>query len=108
MTPISPTKTEALSLARKLKELLLSENIPVENVYLFGSCVHESTHPWSDIDVAIVHRPFLPTHFEERTKIRRSRRSIDLRIEPISFRLEDFENEYFSLAKGVKSDGVLV
>lgn len=108
MTPRPPSKAEALMLAKKLKELLLSQNIPVENVFLFGSSVHEKTDPWSDIDVAIVHHPFLASRFEERTAIRRSRRALDLRIETVSFRPEDFNNAYFALAREVKKNGIKV
>lgn len=108
MTPRAPSKAEALVLAKKLKELLLAQDIPVENVFLFGSSVRGDTHSWSDIDVAIVHRPFLTSRFEERTAIRRSRRALDLRIETVSFRPEDFDNEYFALAREVKKNGIPV
>lgn len=108
MTPVAPTKAEALILARKLKDILLSQNIPVEKVFLFGSSARADTHAWSDIDVAVVHRPFLASHFDERIAIRRARRVLDLRIETISFRPEDFENKYFTLAQEVKEHGIPV
>lgn len=108
MTPIAPTKTEALDLAKRFKEILISRNIPVEKVFLFGSSAREETHAWSDIDIAIVHRPFLASHFDERVAIRRARRPLDLRIETVAFRPEDFDNKYFTLAQEVKEHGISV
>lgn len=97
-----------MTLARALKRHLHVRGIPVERMYLFGSTVRGDTHSWSDIDVAIVHRPFLQTHFAERTAIRRERRAVDLRLETVCFRPEDIERPTFALAQEVLRTGVLV
>jgi predicted nucleotidyltransferase len=108
MTPIAPTFAEALKSARALKAHLQKQGIPVEKVLLFGSTLTGKTHAWSDIDVAIIHRPFHASHFEERTAIRRARRTIDLRLETICFRPEDMERKTFALAQEVLKTGIVV
>lgn len=108
MTPTPPTREEALRCARALKKHLQKIGIPVERVLLFGSTLTGNTHAWSDIDVAVIHQPFHASHFEERTTIRKARRSIDLRLETICFRPEDFSRPTFALAREVQRTGVEV
>jgi len=104
----SPTEQEALSLARRLREKLQSERIPVRDLILFGSIVRGEQHPWSDIDIAILCEPFLPTRHEENMEVRKARRNIDVRISPLCLHPKDFQNRYWRLPKEIARNGVKV
>jgi predicted nucleotidyltransferase len=102
------TKADALHLAKSLKERLLKNGYPVHAVYLYGSMAKGTQHPSSDIDVAVVCDPFLPTRHEENMVFRRVRRDIDRRIEPVTLHPEDFANKYSTIAREVKRFGIVV
>lgn len=102
------TREEGMALARKFKEILLEQNLPITDVLLFGSVARNEAHDQSDIDVAIICEPFLPTKHKENTMFRKTRRSIDLRIEPVCLHPKDLDNKFFTLAKEVQDNGIAV
>lgn len=59
-------------------------------IILFGSCVKETNHPDSDIDIAVVLKEF-KNITDIRLELMRLRRRIDSRIEPHPFREKDFD-----------------
>jgi predicted nucleotidyltransferase len=105
---LPPTQAQAMQLARQLKEHLRQSSIPVEQMYLFGSIAKEEAHAWSDIDIAIIHRPFGPSRLQERIAIRKARRPIDLRIETVCLHPEDMQNRFSPIAQEVKQHGIPV
>ena len=80
MKRVVPKRSEGLKKAQELKKRLLAEGIRFDAIYLFGSVAREQAHLWSDIDVAIVCKPFLETRHEENMIVCRLRRDIDVRI----------------------------
>ena len=101
-------RNEALAIVRRLNESLRSEGVPVTQIFLFGSFARGNVHEWSDIDVAVIHEPFLETTGREKARLFDRGKSFDVRIELLSFRPSDFENPYSSLAQEVKQHGLSV
>jgi len=60
----------------------LRETISLEGVYLFGSYARGDATPESDIDVLVVSPDFSDDVIANQMLLLRSRRKIDLRIEP--------------------------
>ncbi len=108
MKHVPPTRVRGLQIAQRMKKRLLSEGIPVINVYLFGSLARGTPRRWSDIDIAVVHRQFLPDRFEERSRIRSTREDFDVPMDIICLHPEDFENRYWALPQEVKKHGIPV
>lgn len=99
---------EAIAIVRRLKKTLESEGVPVQKAFLFGSFAKNHVHEWSDIDVAIVHNPFLSTVGKEKSLLFTRGKSFDVRIELLSFRPIDFANRYSSIAQEVKNQGMSI
>ncbi|MFO7761603.1 MAG: nucleotidyltransferase domain-containing protein [Desulfobia sp.] len=62
----------------------------VLKAYLYGSYAKGNAGKWSDIDIAIVSPDFSEDLFQERILLMKLALSVDERIEPSPFRLEDF------------------
>ena len=99
-------KTEALALAKEYKEALLAAEIPFEKVVLFGSFSKGDPHEQSDIDLAVIGRPFKSSRREEALALRRLRRPISYRIHPIWTYSDKMENKYSTLAKEISVHGI--
>jgi predicted nucleotidyltransferase len=97
-----------LTLARRFRDLLLQEGIPVQHTIVYGSVARDEATADSDLDVAVVCEPFLPDRMEETMTLWRARRDIDLRIEPVCLHPDDFDNTLFGLAQEVRRTGVEV
>ncbi len=102
------TKNEALRVSRSLKERLMAKNLPICQVILYGSSARNTAQSWSDIDIAIVHEPFLPTRTEEVTALAAARSGLDVRIEVISFHPSDLEDKYNPIVAQIQRDGIPV
>lgn len=70
---------------------VLKGHIKVDKVILFGSFAKNKQHRDSDIDIAVVSPDFTGDRFEDQLNLMRYRRQIDLRIEPVPFRPQDFD-----------------
>jgi len=80
-------------LVLRFVELVRESGIQVEAAYLYGSHATGNAHADSDVDVAIV-SPQLSGSISLDWKILAPlRRKVDLRIEPIGFRPEQFCDE---------------
>ena len=82
----------AVELAARFAEILSGE-IRIEKVILFGSYAKGESHRDSDIDIAVVSPDFTGDRLEDQLRLMKSRRKVDLRIEPIPFRPEEFTND---------------
>ncbi len=103
-----PGRAEGLQKAKLLKEMLIGADVPVQHIFLYGSVARNNAHEWSDIDIAVFCTPFRKTRHEENMEVRRMRREIDIRIEPICLHPEDIQNRYFGLPKEIQRTGVEV
>lgn len=103
-----PTRARGLAIARRLKERLAKEGIPVVDVYLFGSLVKGKTHRWSDVDIAIVHQSFDSARTKERHRVRSLREDYDVPMDIICLHPEDMEDQFLGIAQEVKKYGIAV
>src|SRR5947209_7611655 len=101
-------RAEGLHLARALRARLLAKGYPVRRVLLYGSVATETTHPGSDIDIAVVAEPFRPSQFDENVEVFLLSKEIDLRIETVCLHPADFANQYFTLAQEIERHGIEV
>jgi predicted nucleotidyltransferase len=108
MTPAAPTKERGLRIARQLKDRCAAAGIPVEQVYLFGSLARGDIHRWSDVDIAVVYRPFLTKRGEERARIRAQREHADVPMDIVCLRTEDWDNGFISIGEEVRRAGIPV
>lgn len=79
----------AIKIAFKYSDVL-KEFINVEKLILFGSYAKNQQHQDSDIDIAVVSPDFTGDRIEDQLSLMRYRRKVDLRIEPVPFRPQDF------------------
>ncbi len=86
---------------------LLQNEINVKNIYLYGSSVNGTFTEDSDIDLAIIAEDFCGDAIEDRFKLMKLRRTIDYRIEPHPFSVNDF-NEYNPMAKEIMDTGIKI
>ena len=89
------------------KSALIDNGIQTESFYLFGSWAKEKQTKESDIDVAIVSKNFSGNRFYDSIKAAKIRQSINLQIEPITFRPEDF-NDNDPLVDQIKNYGIKI
>lgn len=82
--------------------------MPVQKVFLFGSYARGKPHKESDIDIAVVCKPFRRTRHEENVEFLSAGHDIDLRIETICLHPEDLENKYSTIVQEVKKYGMPV
>ena len=72
-------------------DVIKKNGIEVEKTYLFGSFARGTATQDSDIDIAIISKNFKGDRFDDRRLIVPLRRQIDLRLEPIPFKPENFK-----------------
>ncbi len=86
----------------------LNENgLRVEKAYLFGSHARGNAREWSDIDIAVISKSFSGNRFDDMMSLFEVRRKCDLRIEPIPFHPDDF-NEWDPLAGEILAYGIQI
>ncbi len=79
--------------ANQFVQKIQSQGIRIDKAYLFGSYATGVPRPDSDIDIAIVSQDFSGNRSLNWDRWIRYRRSIDLRIEPVFYRTDDFKDE---------------
>ncbi len=72
---------------------LKEHNIPIQEVFLFGSYAKGNYNEWSDIDLALVSDIFEGIRIRDRSKIRSITLSISSEIEVLPYRPSDFTPE---------------
>jgi predicted nucleotidyltransferase len=72
---------------------LVSDEFPLNTVYLFGSYANGTAKEYSDVDLAIVSDKFEGSRFVDKQKLNKYilKTSIDLEIHP--FKTEDFTDD---------------
>ncbi len=86
-------------------KLLILNNIPLKNAYLFGSYATGNFGEWSDIDVALVSEIFEGIRIKDRDKIRKITLSVSSSLEVIPFHPNDFTIEN-PMAKEIIDTGI--
>ncbi len=79
--------------------------INIEAAYLYGSCVKGRQHKWSDIDIALISPDFSEDRFDERVRLTMIASEIDDRIEPVTYRPDNFIDED-PLVWEIKKEGI--
>jgi predicted nucleotidyltransferase len=79
----------AIEIASRYSDVL-KEHINVDKLILFGSFAKNLQHQDSDIDIAVVSPDFTGDRVADQLSLMRYRRKVDLRIEPVPFRPQDF------------------
>ena len=90
---------------REFLSVLQAEHFTITMAYLYGSHITETAHSDSDIDVAIVSPDLSGDRLEDWCQLNRIATRIDVRMEVIGFRPEQFRDEY-PLVWEVKTTGV--
>ncbi len=81
------------------------QKFPIKKAYLFGSYAKGTAREESDIDLAIISSAFVGNHFQDDVQLGLVKLDIDLRIEPVGFRPEDFTEENM-LAEEILRTGI--
>ena len=95
------------SIIEQYIKIVKQNKIVVEKVYLFGSFAKGTATEDSDIDIAIISNNFKGDRFLDRRLLVPLRRQIDWRIEPMPYRVEDF-NEGDPLAIEIIRNGIVL
>jgi predicted nucleotidyltransferase len=90
---MAKVKDTALEIASEYVKILLGAGIRINKAYLYGSYARDTASEDSDIDIAIVSPDLTGDRFEDALFLKRFRTSLDLRIEPLPIRPEDFKEE---------------
>ncbi len=99
---------EAMQTAKQFKLALQAAGVPFDSVIVFGSVARNSMHAQSDIDIAVIGKPYKGDRMDEQYALSRVRRGISYKIQPIWFYPEHMEDKYSTLAQEIKKDGILV
>ena len=99
-------RNEGLSVARRVKTILLERGFPVRRVALFGSVARDEAHQSSDIDIAVVCDPFRDSPMDERVDIHLAGMDVDMRVETVTLHPEDFQRPFFTLAREIERTGI--
>jgi len=84
---------QAIEIAKIFLDKLTKKKIKISSAYLYGSFLTDSVRLDSDIDVAVVSDTLTGNWIEDWEMLCELRRNIDVRIEPIPFRPEEFCDE---------------
>lgn len=78
------------------------DNIPVQQVYLFGSYAQGTQHQWSDLDVCVVSSKFTQPWKALEYLWKKRPKDIDPMIEPVGFSPKDFSLPDSTLVAEIK------
>lgn len=89
-------KKTILTKLKRFKRLLEKDGLAVDKLLLYGSYARGTSRKDSDIDVCVISSTFGKNRLKEGFYLRHQAPKIDLRIEPVSFSLEDYRNNKVS------------
>jgi len=78
--------------AKRFLEEVKKNKIRICKAYLYGSYAKGTAHKDSDIDIALISEDFTGNRFYDSLRIIPLRRKIDIRIEPVTYKPEDFDD----------------
>lgn len=99
---------DGIRIAKALRQRLLERGLPIRAIYLYGSVARNEARKDSDIDVAIVCEPFLPSRHKENVEFLLLSKDIDLGIETVALHPDDFDDKFCTIAQEVKKYGIPV
>ena len=100
------SRKQVREIAAKYAERI-KNHIELHSLYVYGSYARGNYTEDSDIDIAVVADGFTGDLIEDTFYLMKIRRSVDNRIEPHPFSVEEF-NENHPLAKEVLNTGVRI
>ncbi|MBI5696086.1 MAG: nucleotidyltransferase domain-containing protein [Nitrospirae bacterium] len=100
-------RSEIIAKIETVAEKIDAAGYRLVKVYLYGSYAKGAVHEYSDIDTAFVSPDFHQESMEEWSALLRICNEVDLRIEPVFYRPEDFVDEE-PLAWNIKTSGIEV
>ena len=104
-----PTFQEGMSAATRLKKAIQKQkSIRLYHVFLFGSVARQTSHEWSDIDIAVVCDSFDPSKVKEARALYALDPKRDVRMSLVILHPEEMQNKYSTIADEIKKDGVEV
>jgi predicted nucleotidyltransferase len=83
-------KNTGLEIALRYIKNLIEAGITIKKAYLYGSYAKEAATKDSDIDIAVISPDFSGDRFNDAIFLKKFRINIDLRIEPLPLKPEDF------------------
>lgn len=101
-------REDALQIAGRFKQALQAAEIPFISVIVFGSAARDNMHEQSDIDIAVVGKPYKSNRMDEQYALSHIRRGISYKIQPIWFYPEHLDDKYSTLAMEIKREGIAV
>ncbi len=84
---------QAIKIAKDFLNELKKKKVSISFAYLYGSYLTDFVRPDSDIDIAIVSDTLTGNWIEDWEMLCNVRRNIDVKIEPVPFRPEEFCDE---------------
>lgn len=91
-------KRQAIKLAKEYKRVV-SEKMPLVNVYLYGSYSKENFNADSDIDIAVIVDKLNDNYFEDTPLLWKLRRKVSNLIEPVLFAKDSDDPLYEDICK---------
>jgi predicted nucleotidyltransferase len=97
-----------MNIAKRYVEELDKNSIPIAKAFLFGSYANGKYEEWSDIDIALVSDKFIGDQFYDRRKIADVTLKLDVRIEPHTYKIEDFNENDDLFVKEILRTGIQI
>lgn len=92
----------------EFKKILEADNLPITDMYIFGSYAKGNAKAKSDIDVAVVSPTFRSPWTALDYLYNKLPYGKGWSIEPVGFSPSDFESKYSSLINEIKTYGVRI
>jgi len=87
-------KESVIAKVRRLLQVLAAEGLDIEAAYLYGSYAMGNPRQYSDIDVAVISPDLSGIRVDDWVHLNRLASEIDVRIEVMGFRPEQFRDEH--------------
>lgn len=100
------SRKEVFVLVKKFKKHLIKIGIPIQKIYIFGSYSNGIPHYGSDIDICVI-SPIFKDKLESNLLLRREALKVDLRLEPIAYSPEKFQ-DWIPLVSQIQQTGIVV
>ncbi len=95
------------NLVSRLRIALQANEVPVEEIIIFGSYAKNSSRPDSDLDLCIVSNSFGKDSLKEMMELTKIASKIDPMIEVHPYTPYDLANRFDPLAKEIREYGII-